>query len=1108
MERLLTRSAALTFGALIISLATAAAQDAEPTYDLKYVLKKGDVVDTECDMVYDMKMTQMARGTAKERDMKAQFIWQVVRTVTDVTPDGNYVMSFVFGVKSAMEVGGRDMTDQMRKQFAKLGYSAAFTPKGALVTGTEDTEAKSPHMTRQATGFARMGFMELPKEPVKVGDSWLPTRSGLGIMNEMMGNVKPKLAGNLTLKAIVDRQDRKCAQISWDVQAEPDPDAPREGHQPRMAIKTTGVWLVALDDGTLVDGAQTSVVKGSYGGQMKIRMSGTMAMQLRSRRGTATDFVADLRGEDAPKRLSAIRVLGAVRTDEALAALTTALGDSGEQVRVAAEECLTGLAEAEAGQSGPSGPAVIPRLAKALGSESGAARAAAIRVLTKLPAEAAALHLVEALREAKPTGRAAAAKALGSLEAKQAVVPLTKALSDPNVEVQLRAAFALTAIGQRPAQIVPILCRAAKECGVADRREAVDGLADCKGQPVVTALVAALRDSDQGVKMKAAVALAKVGDKAAVPPLVEALTDNSPNVRRAAASSLGKLGEPSAIEPLMAILNNQASPVRPWASLALVRLGEPAAMHGLVNALKHDSPKVRKWAARALAEVDGKPAVPALIVALDDSDEAVRLQVADTLSKIDDDRARQALDDNVGLKLEKIIADLKKTRDYRKQQEVEKSLAKLGQAAVPKLMELLKERDWKLSNAAVGALSKIGGDETIEKLAEAIKQAGVSQERYNAARALGQMGEAAVPALAELAQGGDTNVRTAAIQGLGYTKSEKATDLVLEAIEDTDVSIQRAGAGAASTLNTPRARKALIDLLKHTDTTIRLHAANGLAYKREPEVVAALIEALRDSDTRVQHAVVRGLAYSGRRNKEAASALFTALKEDKPELRAAVAEAIGRQRMRDAAKPLTEALDDPDLKVRQNALKALARIGGTGVAESLAAAVRKAKPKQRAALIKAIGKGGSPAAKVAVKALEEDGDPNLKTAIAGAKRSVHTATCKSNLKQIGLALLMWRNDNKGKMLPKLSDLCDQLNAAKRIFVCPADKAPKKTAKGLECSYDYVAGLSSKTPPSTIVAYDNDPNRHGEPGRNVLCYDGHVEWMSEAKFQERLKGQGK
>ena len=113
------------------------------------------------------------------------------------------------------------------------------------------------------------------------------------------------------------------------------------------------------------------------------------------------------------------------------------------------------------------------------------------------------------------------------------------------------------------------------------------------------------------------------------------------------------------------------------------------------------------------------------------------------------------------------------------------------------------------------------------------------------------------------------------------------------------------------------------------------------------------------------------------------------------------------------------------------------------------------------------------------------------------------AVCKSNLKQIGLALLIYANDYE--YLPQsLDQLTPDYITKEGILHCPSDKQKE----GI--SYIYRNEARGKkideidAPGRYAVVYDKPGNHTG--GRNVVFADGHVEWMSERAFQVLLKGE--
>ena len=156
----------------------------------------------------------------------------------------------------------------------------------------------------------------------------------------------------------------------------------------------------------------------------------------------------------------------------------------------------------------------------------------------------------------------------------------------------------------------------------------------------------------------------------------------------------------------------------------------------------------------------------------------------------------------------------------------------------------------------------------------------------------------------------------------------------------------------------------------------------------------------------------------------------------------------------------------------------------------------------------------------------------LLPALARAREEARKAVCKSNIKQIGLAVCMYSNDFEEfyptralnlsvgtddlRGLGALCLLYDQYITAKKIFKCPSTTDdPNNLAIGLNidktyglitahpagCSYGYDSQKGKLTDPSSAIAADKrDPSNdlrnstnHTNTGQNVLYYDGHVEW---------------
>ena len=149
----------------------------------------------------------------------------------------------------------------------------------------------------------------------------------------------------------------------------------------------------------------------------------------------------------------------------------------------------------------------------------------------------------------------------------------------------------------------------------------------------------------------------------------------------------------------------------------------------------------------------------------------------------------------------------------------------------------------------------------------------------------------------------------------------------------------------------------------------------------------------------------------------------------------------------------------------------------------------------------------------------------LLPALSGAKRSAYTTACLSNLHQLGLALHLYVEDNKG-LLPFCAMLPSQFTnlapitttlypfaPAKNVFRCPADKTFFETEKTSYewnfflngASYDHPEEWSKITQAlvGTIFGARQDTPLMGDAGpchiargkltgKNALYFDGRVE----------------
>ncbi|MBN1282247.1 MAG: HEAT repeat domain-containing protein [Proteobacteria bacterium] len=355
------------------------------------------------------------------------------------------------------------------------------------------------------------------------------------------------------------------------------------------------------------------------------------------------------------------------------------------------------------------------------------------------------------------------------------------------------------------------------------------------------------------------------GSVASVPALIMSLKDSDLSVRRSAAEALGSIGAP-AVPFLIGAFQDAESDfgVRSAAAYGLGVSGSAAgsAVYLLGGALKDRNQYVRYSSAWALGSIGFKAAAPALTEALKDSDLYVRCAAAWALGQLGSTHESvvpvliEALNDHFSPLEERIHAVHCAAAE---------ALRKIGTAAVPALVEELKNSDRYYSrHAVVRLLGEIGSETAVPVLTAALKDADVAI-RDAAAGALGEIGpeaKAAVPALVAALKEEVWCVRAAAAGALGHVDpgAKEAIKGLIAALKDKDSDVSGSAARALSRIG-PAAVPALIAALKDEESDARVEAAFILSEigPEAKEAVPALIDALEDVEGGVRAEAARAL---------------------------------------------------------------------------------------------------------------------------------------------------------------------------------------------------------------------------------------------------------
>ena len=209
-------------------------------------------------------------------------------------------------------------------------------------------------------------------------------------------------------------------------------------------------------------------------------------------------------------------------------------------------------------------------------------------------------NLIADLQSPDETTRRFAAEDLGDCQEAVAVEPLVGLLADPSPAVREAALEALTRIGGEP--VVRAVLPALRSEQVPLRNAACFLLSQL-GKTAVEHLCELLADADADVRLFAVDTLAGIGMHAAEAGIIRALADADVNVAAAAAAALGEIGTCAAVAPLIAALRAD-SWVRCAAAKSLGEIGGPAAMRALLDLVQDDDTLVAFAAQKAIAAAD------------------------------------------------------------------------------------------------------------------------------------------------------------------------------------------------------------------------------------------------------------------------------------------------------------------------------------------------------------------------------------------------------------------------------------------------------------------------------------------------------------------------
>jgi prepilin-type processing-associated H-X9-DG protein len=135
-------------------------------------------------------------------------------------------------------------------------------------------------------------------------------------------------------------------------------------------------------------------------------------------------------------------------------------------------------------------------------------------------------------------------------------------------------------------------------------------------------------------------------------------------------------------------------------------------------------------------------------------------------------------------------------------------------------------------------------------------------------------------------------------------------------------------------------------------------------------------------------------------------------------------------------------------------------------------------------------------------------------AMVRARQQAQMIQCASQLRQLGIGVMMYASSSRGFLPPSLDDLAPFLGGpASPIFTCPVcvgdpAKPPVTTGKLVSSSYVLLqpAARLILIPKAarTVLIYEPLTDHDGR-GSNFLFVDGHVEWLTGPSAAQAIAG---
>lgn len=365
---------------------------------------------------------------------------------------------------------------------------------------------------------------------------------------------------------------------------------------------------------------------------------------------------------------------------------------------------------------------------------------------------------------------------------------------------------------------------------------------------------------ESGVDMKAKAdacrRLARIGTGKAVPALAALLADEK--LSHMARYALEPIRDPAADAALRGALDDLTGQVRIGVIGSIGMRRDATATAALAKLLGGDDTEASGAAARALGRIAVPEAIRALEAAVSVVPPRNRLAILDGLLScadllLVDGRAQQAQP------LYDRLRGLPEIPHQVRAAALRGAALARGRKGIPLLLEALSGDDLSLARAAARAALEMPDSTVPKALADELSKLPGAHQML-VISVLGKRGDASVlPALMELADTGEEELRLAAIRAVPEIGDAAATASLIGLQKSPDSAVAKAALEALASLPGPEVDGAILAMLRADEAETRKTAIDLIGQRRTLEAIPSLLKTVADSSKDVRTAGIKTL---------------------------------------------------------------------------------------------------------------------------------------------------------------------------------------------------------------------------------------------------------